>query len=358
MFIAVFLLLCFMLFFLMASKAQAASCPPCTGQAHVTLVATGGTIAGTAPDATTFTDYTSGTLTAKELLEAVPELAEIAHIRTEQFSNIGSENMTLDNVLHLAKRVNALLLEESCTGIVITHGTDTLEETAYFLNLTVKSEKPVVLVGAMRPSTAISADGPLNLLHAVAVAASEASYGKGVMIVLNGQILSSREGTKSNTLSAETFKAHELGILGYVIDFAPVFYRNVLRKHTLHTEFTIDAVQSLPRVDILYQYLDVAPELCKAVIQSAPQAIVLAGVGDGNISDGTERLLQHAVQQGIVVVRSSRVGSGMITPHERDRCSGFLYSDNLSPQKARILLMLALTMTKDPAKIQKMFALY
>ncbi len=327
-------------------------------KARIILLATGGTIAGTAAEATQLTEYTSGTLSAQDLLDAVPALADIAEIHAEQFSNIGSENMRLEDMLTLAKRVNSLLAQEQYHGIVITHGTDTLEETAYFLHLVVKSTKPVVLVGAMRPSTAISADGPLNLLHAVAVAASPESHGMGAMIVLNGQILSSREGTKSNTLSAETFKAHELGILGYVIDFKAVFYRAVLRKHTVHTEFCVENVHALPRVDILYQYLDVAPELCKAVIASAPEAIVLAGMGDGNISESTAHILQEAVQKGLVVLRSSRVGSGMITPHESDRCMGFLYSDNLSPQKARILLMLALTITGDSAAIQHMFSQY
>ncbi len=325
---------------------------------RLTLVATGGTIAGTAPSAENLTNYTSGVLSAKELIDALPVLGDVAQITGEQFSNIGSENLRLDDVLCLAKRVDELLQDASCDGVVITHGTDTLEETAYFLNLVLKSEKPVVLVGAMRPSTAISADGPLNLLHAVSVAASAEAHGKGVLIVLGGHILSSREGTKSNTLSAETFKAHELGILGYVVDLQPVFYRNVLRKHTTQTEFFLDAIETLPRVDIFYQYLDVSPELCKVMVESGPRAMVIAGMGDGTISQGIERLLQEAAARGMVIVRSSRVGSGMITPQNNDISSGFLYSDNLTPQKARILLMLALTVSDDLEKIQNMFMVY
>ncbi len=325
---------------------------------RITLVATGGTIAGTAPSAENLTNYTSGVLSATDLIDALPALGDIAQVTSEQFSNIGSENLRLDDVLCLARRVDALMQGSDCDGIVITHGTDTLEETAYFLNLVLKSEKPVVLVGAMRPSTAISADGPLNLLHAVSVAANAEAYGKGVLIVLGGHILSSREGTKSNTLSAETFKAHELGILGYVVDLQAVFYRNVLRKHTTQTEFFLDAITTLPRVDIFYQYLDVSPNLCKVMVESGPRAMVIAGMGGGTISQEIESLLQEAASRGMVIVRSSRVGSGMITPHSNDVSSGFLYSDNLTPQKARILLMLALTVSDDLEKIQKMFTVY
>ncbi len=330
----------------------------CADLPRITLVATGGTIAGTAPAAESLTNYTSGVLSAEELISAVPVLNEIAHITCVQFSNMGSENMRLDDVLCLAKRVDVLLQDARCDGVVITHGTDTLEETAYFLHLVLKSEKPVVLVGAMRPSTAISADGPLNLLHAVAVAANATAHGKGVLIVLGGHILSSREGTKSHTLSAETFKAHEIGILGYIVDLKPVFYRNVLRKHTIQTEFFLHAIESLPRVDIFYQYLDVSSHLCKAMVNSGPRAMVIAGMGDGTISQSIESMLQEAAAQGMVIVRSSRVGSGMITPHDSDVRSGFLYSDNLAPQKARILLMLALTVSDDLEKIQKMFMVY
>ncbi len=324
----------------------------------IVILATGGTIAGSADSATNFTNYQAGTLSAQDLIDAVPSIVDLAHVRSEQIANVPSESFTFDILLKLAKRINILLEDDTCHGIVVTHGTDTLEETAYFLNLVVKSSKPVVIVGSMRPATAIGADGPLNLLDAVGVAASKESSGKGVLIVLDGHIIAAREGTKSNTLSSETFKAHELGILGYVIDFKAVYYRDVIRLHTTHTEFDIMQVHTLPRVDIVYEYLNASTAMHKAIIASKPDGIVIAATGNGCMSDRVEALFGAASKQRIMVVRSSRTGSGVITPTPSDMKNGFIASDNLNPQKARILLTLALLRTKDSAKIREMFARY
>ncbi len=329
-----------------------------TALAHITILATGGTIAGAAPSDTQLTQYHAGSLSAQQLIDAVPSITELAHIRSEQIANVPSEDFTFAILLRLAKRINALLQEEHCHGIVVTHGTDTLEETAYFLNLVVKSEKPVVLVGSMRPATAIGADGPLNLLHAVGVAASKESVNKGVLIVLDGQIIAAREGTKSNTLSTETFKAHELGILGYVLDFKAIYYRTVTRAHTTQSCFDISHVHTLPRVDIVYEYLDASSAMHEAIIASKPQGIVLAATGNGSMSQNAHELYGAASGHGITVVRSSRTGSGVITPTAHDEAHGFIASDNLNPQKARILLTLALLITKDVTEIRRLFATY
>lgn len=333
-------------------QAHAADLP------NVTILATGGTIAGSASTSTNLTDYKAGSLTAQQLIDAVPALVDIANVNAEQIANVGSNNLKFSDWLTLAKRINTLLASDDCDGIVVTHGTDTTEETAYFLNLVVKSEKPVVVVGAMLPATAISADGPLNLLNAVGVAGSKDSIGKGVMIVLNGQIVSGREGTKTNTLAKETFKVHDLGMLGYVINFKPVFYRELTRLHTKDTEFDVSELDTLPRVDILYQYLEVSADMYQAVVDSKPAGIITAGTGNGSLFDPTRAVLKEAAEDGIVVVRSSRVGSGVITPSAKDAEYGFLTSDNLNPQKARILLTLALTKTNDIEEIREMFAKY
>ncbi len=327
-------------------------------KANILVLATGGTIAGSAPSKTDLTEYQAAILTGQDLINAVPSIIEIANVKSEQISNVASEDFTFDILLKLAKRINVLLEQVDCDGIVVTHGTDTLEETAYFLNLVVKSTKPVVIVGSMRPATAIGADGPLNLLNAVGVAASQEAHNKGVLIVLDGQIISAREGTKSNTLSTETFSAHELGILGYVVDFKAIFYRNVIRKHTVEAEFNIVDIETLPRVDIVYEYLDTSSKMYKAIIESKPQGLVIAATGNGCLSKMALNIFGEAAKQGIFVVRSSRTGSGVITPSLLDNEHGFIASDNLNPQKARILLTLGLTISNEHKKLRELFAKY
>jgi L-asparaginase type II len=219
---------------------------------NVMILATGGTIAGSGATSTTTVGYTAATVGVQQLIAAVPELAKIANVKGEQVFQIASESMTNAHWLMLGKRVNALLAQPDVDGIVITHGTDTLEETAYFLDLVVKSRKPVVLVGAMRPSTALSADGPLNLYNAAIVAGSRDAVGKGVLVALNDQIHSARDVTKTNTSTPDSFKTPELGLLGYIQGGKAFFYRTSTRKHTSDTEFDISNIAALPQVDIVY----------------------------------------------------------------------------------------------------------
>jgi len=247
----VLLLLCVFIF--TSSPAQAQGRLP-----NVMILATGGgTIAGTGATSTTTVGYTAATVGVERLIAAVPELKKVADVKGEQVFQIASENMSNDYWLKLAKRVNTLLAQKDVDGIVITHGTDTIEETAYFLNLVVKSRKPVVIVGAMRPSTALSADGPINLYNAVVLAGSREAVGKGVLVALNDQINAAREVTKTNTSTLDTFKTPELGLLGYMQDNKPIFYRQSTRKHTADTEFDVMHLDLLPQVDIVYGYANV-----------------------------------------------------------------------------------------------------
>src|SRR6478672_2423069 len=250
---------------------------------NVMVLATGGTIAGTGATSTTTVGYTAATVGVARLIEAVPELKTVATVKGEQVFQIASENMNNDYWLKLAKRVNELLAQDDVDGIVITHGTDTIEETAYFLNLVVKSRKPVVIVGAMRPSTAISADGPVNLYNATILAASEAAVGKGVLVVLNDQINGAREVTKTNTANADTFRSWELGFLGYMQDNQPHFYRQSTRRHTADTEFDVSKLDTLPAVDIVYGYANMNRTAIDAFVAAGDKGIIHAGVGDGSL---------------------------------------------------------------------------
>ena len=336
---------------LSASPAFSADLP------KVAILATGGTIAGQAASGTQLTGYKAGVLTPEQLIAAVPSLTEFARISAEQVASISSNNMTLDIWLKVAKRANELLAGDT-DGIVITHGTDTMEETAYFLNLVIKSKKPVIVVGAMRPATAISADGPLNLLQAVAIAGSKDAMGKGVMVLLNGEINGARDVTKTSTTQVETFRSNDLGYLGYVVNHKPVFYRTPARKHTVDTEFDISKLEKLPKVEIVYNYVDPGMDALNGIIAGKPEGIVSAGSGNGSQFNAFEKVLAEAAKGGIAVVRSSRVGTGVVTFNKRYDEANLLAGDNLNPQKARILLMLALTKTKDPKEIARMFATY
>ena len=326
----------------------------------VVILATGGTIAGSGATSTTTVGYKAATVPVQALIDAVPELKKIANVRGEQVFQIASQNMTNDYWLKLAKRVNDLLQQPEVSGIVVTHGTDTLEETAYFLNLVSKSEKPVVIVGAMRPSTALSADGPINLYNAVLIAGSKEAVGKGVLVCLNDQINAARDVTKTNTSTADTFKSPELGILGYVQGNRVAFYRLPARKHTLNSEFDISGVDKLPNVEIAYGFANVSRTAVDAFAASGVDGIVYAGVGDGNPSQLTEQALADARAKGILIVRSARVGNGIIARNNEvnDDQRDFVVSDTLNPQKARILLTVALTETKDTKELQRIFYEY
>ena len=320
------------------------------------ILATGGTIAGSGSGALD-TSYTSGTVTVDKLIAAVPDINKIATIKGEQISNIGSQEMNNEVWFKLANRVNELLTSGKADGVVITHGTDTMEETAYFLNLVVKSDKPIVMVGAMRNSGSLSADGPLNIFNAVNVAMNKEAAGKGVMVVMNDEIHAAREVTKTNTTAVDTFKSPNSGKIGTVFYGNVKFYMNPVRKHTVNSAFDITKIKELPRVDIIYSHSNDNPDFVNLAVKNGAKGIVNAGMGNGNPFPSALEALGEAVKGGVVVVRDSRVGSGETTLNGEvdDGKYGFLASDNLNAQKARVLLMLALTQTTDKAKIQELF---
>ena len=293
----------------------------------------------------------------------MPEITQFANVKVEQIVNVGSPDITLDNWLTIARRINRIFADDpKVAGIVITHGTSTLEETAYFLNLTVRDDRPVVLVGAQRPATAISADGPLNLLNAIRTAAAPEARGKGVMIVMNDEINAAREVTKTNTYRLETFRAPELGFLGYVDADRVSFYRSSTKRHTSRSEFDVSSITALPKVDIVYSYVESNPAMIQALVASGDRGIVFAATGAGTLSSFEKQALQPVLAlpeaSRPVLVRSSRTGNGRVIGREDYDAMGLIPADTLSPQKARILLMLALTRTRDPREIKRIFAEY
>ncbi len=326
---------------------------------NIHILATGGTIAGTGSSATK-TNYTAGKVAIGTLLDAVPQIQEIANVTGEQIVRIGSQDMSDEVWLTLAKRINELLSKNDVDGIVITHGTDTMEETAFFLNLTVKSDKPVVLVGAMRASTAMSADGPLNLYNAVVTAITKESKGKGVLVAMNGLILGASDVLKTNTVQVETFQSPNAGALGYIFNGKAYFNHSPAKKHTTQSVFDVTSLTKLPKVGIVYSYSNVEDDAVKALIDNKYQGIIHAGVGNGNIHKNIFPQLTRARTQGILVVRSSRVPNGPTTldAEVNDNELQFIASQELNPQKARILLMLGLTKTKDWKEIQTFFNEY
>lgn len=335
------------------SAAQQKSLP------NIVILATGGTIAGAAASGTQAA-YTSGAVTIDAMLAAVPGIKDLANIKGEQISNVGSQDMTLAIMLTLAKRINVLLAQKDVDGIVVTHGTDTMEETAFFLNLVVKSEKPVVLVGSMRPSTAVSADGPLNLFDAVGVAADPNSGGRGVLVVMNDWIHGAHSLTKTSTTAIQTFMSPLRGLVGVSTYGKNDFYNSPQWKHTTATDFEISNVNELPRVDILYAYADMSADLIDFSVKNGAKGIVIAGVGNGNMNKASLQAAASAAKKGVVVVRSSRVVTGTVgrNVEVNDDEMGLVASDELNPQKARILLMLALLKPRSARDIQNLFYTY
>ncbi|OWA35637.1 L-asparaginase [Saccharibacillus sp. O16] len=338
--------------------AAAVPTPVTAALPNVKILATGGTIAGSSASNTDVTGYKAGALTIDTLINAVPEMKQLANVSGEQIANVGSPDIDNAVLLKLAKRINELLASDDVDGVVITHGTDTLEETAYFLNLVVKSDKPVVVVGAMRPATAISADGSFNLYNAVKIASSPKARGKGVMIELNDRIGSARYITKTNTTGTDTFKSVEQGYLGVVSGGNVFFYNESTRKHTTQTVFDVTNLTSLPQVDILYEYQNNGSYFYDAAIAAGAKGIVVAGSGNGSMSSVSSKGAAKAAAQGVIVARSTRTGSGVVTHSDSDDKAGMVTSDSLNPQKARILLMLALTQTNKPSEIQTYFDQY
>ena len=295
-------------------------------------------------------------LTGKELIERIPEVQQFARVTVESDEFIQFD--TPKELKDLSQRISARLNDPDIAGVVFTHGTNTIEETAYFMNLTVKSEKPVVIVGAQRPFSTLSSDGPLNLLNAIRVAAEPASRGKGTLVVLNDEINAARDVTMTNTYRLETFQARELGILGYADPDRIVFYRAPTRKHTIQSQFDLAQINEFPKVSILYAHSGDDGDLAKAAVAAGAKGLVIAGTGAGHTQNARKALKEFYNATGVVVVRSARVGAGRVVRDDNWQEPGFVAADNLSPQKARILLQLALTKTVKPDEIQRIFDEY
>jgi L-asparaginase len=325
---------------------------------NIVILATGGTIAGAAASGTQ-SAYTSGAVGIDTMLAAVPGVKDLANIKGEQISNVGSQDMTFEIMLTLAKRINALLASNAVDGVVVTHGTDTMEETAYFLNLVVKSKKPVVLVGSMRPSTAVSADGPLNLFNAVGVASDPSSAGRGVLVVMNDWIHGAHSLTKTSTTAIQTFMSPLRGLVGIASYGKNDYYNTPTWKNTTESEFDIAGVSQLPRVDIIYAYADMTGDLIDSSVANGAKGIVIAGVGNGNMNKVSLEAAARAAKK-VAVVRSSRVITGTVgrNVEVNDDEMNLIASDELNPQKARILLMLSLLKPRTTGEIQQLFYLY
>lgn len=326
---------------------------------NVVILATGGTIAG-AGTSSTGSAYTSGQVKIEAMIDAVPNIRSLANLRGEQIANVGSQDMSVKVWIDVANRINELLKSKEVDGIVITHGTDTQEETAFFLNLVVKSDKPVVLTGSMRPSTALSADGPLNMYNAVAIAAHPKATGYGVMVLMNDDIHSAHDVKKMITTPVQTFQSPLEGLLGTCIFGEVEFFHKPFGRNTTNSEFSIEGVKSLPRVDIVYACADMSPDLIDILVKAGAKGIVIAGVGDGNMNAATLEAAKRATKAGIKVVRASRVpiGAVLIKGEVVDGDYGTVSSAELNPQKARILLMLSLLKDRSREDLQRLFIEY
>ncbi len=322
---------------------------------NVVILATGGTIAGAGASAANSATYAAAKVPVDKLIAGLPEIAKVANVRGEQTFQIASESFTNDNLLTLAKRVSALAKQGDVDGIVVTHGTDTLEETAYFLNLVVRTSKPIVVVGSMRPGTALSADGALNLYNAVNVAASKDASGKGVLVTMNDEINSGRDVSKSINIRTEAFKS-QWGALGMVVEGKNYWFRAPVKRHTAQSEFNIDEINALPQVDIAYGYGSVPASSYEAIGKGA-KAIIHAGTGNGSVADRVVPTLQKLRADGVQVIRSARVPAGFVlrNAEQPDDKYDWVVAHDLNPQKARILAMVALTKPLSAADLQRVF---
>ncbi len=320
----------------------------------VVVLATGGTIAGKGEKGRQ-TNYLPGLLSIESIAEGVEGIEDLASLREIQIVNVNSDDITTLNWLEMANKINTLSKDPGVDGFVITHGTDTMEETAYFLHLTCHTDKPIVVTGAMRPSTSTSADGPMNLYEAVAVASSGEAAGKGVMCVFSDSIYGARDFQKLSTTSVTAFGGRDFGMMGYIIDNRIVFYNESTRPHTLSSPFYVDTLRTLPKVEIVLFYVDADPSILEKTQENA-DGIILVGAGNGNYS----KAFNDAIGKiSIPVVRTSRIGNGIIVPDDKfDIYPNVIIGDNLAPTKARILLQLALTHTHDRDTIQQYFSTF
>ncbi|WP_285419997.1 asparaginase [Pseudomonas sp. efr-133-TYG-5] len=345
------------LLLLLPSALQAKEVETQAKLANVVVLATGGTIAGAGASAANSATYQAAKVGVEQLIAGIPELSKLANVRGEQVMQIASESITNDNLLQLGRRVSELADSQDVDGIVITHGTDTLEETAYFLNLVEKTDKPIIVVGSMRPGTAMSADGMLNLYNAVAVASSKEARGKGVLVTMNDEIQSGRDVSKMINIKTEAFKS-AWGPLGMVVEGKSYWFRLPAKRHTMDSEFDIKNIKSLPDVEIAYSYGNVSDTAYKALAQSGAKAIIHAGTGNGSVSSRVVPALQALRKDGVQIIRSSHVNAGgfvLRNAEQPDDKYDWVVAHDLNPQKARILAMVALTKTNDSKELQRMF---
>jgi glutamin-(asparagin-)ase len=331
-------------------QAQSAALP------NVVILATGGTIAGAGASTVNSATYSAAKVPVDKLIAGLPEIAKVANVKGEQVFQVASESLTDENLLALGKRVSALAKQGDVDGIVITHGTDTLEETAYFLTLTVHTTKPIVVVGSMRPGTALSADGALNLFNAVNVAGSKDAAGKGVLVTMNDEIQSGRDVSKTVNIKTEAFKS-QWGPLGMIVEGKNYWFRAPVKRHTMQSEFDIDGIAALPPVQIAYGYEGVSSTAIDALGKSGIQAMIHAGTGNGSVADRIVPNLQKVRADGIAVIRSSRVPDGFVlrNAEQPDDKYDWVVAHDLRPQKARILAMVAMTKTRDTKELQRIF---
>ncbi|HSV47260.1 MAG TPA: type II asparaginase [Ramlibacter sp.] len=326
---------------------------------NVVILATGGTIAGAGASAANSATYAAAKVPVEKLIAGLPELAGVATVRGEQVFQIASESFTNEHLLKLGKRVSALAKQADVDGIVVTHGTDTLEETAYFLNLVIRTDKPIVVVGSMRPGTALSADGALNLLNAVTVAASKDAAGRGVLVTMNDEIQSGRDVSKSVNIKTDAFKS-QWGPLGMVVEGQNYWFRAPVKRHTMQSEFNIDEIAALAPVEIVYSYGNVPREGFDSVGKMGVKALVHGGPGNGSVADRIVPVLQQLRGQGVQIIRSSRVPDGFVlrNAEQPDDKYDWVVAHDLKPQKARILAAVALTRTVDAKELQRIFWTY
>jgi len=314
----------------------------------VAVVATGGTIANTP----------SGRLHAGEVADAIPALRKIARLEVEELFRVASSAITVENWLPLARRINEILARPEVKGVVVTHGSNTVEETGYFLGLTVKSDKPVVLTAAQRQFTTLSSDSPKNFLQAVRVAASDEARGKGALVVTNDLINAARDVSKDISTRLETYSSRDLGALGFVDDDQITFYRLPVKPHTHATPFDVLRLRKLPRVDIIYTYAGADGALIEAAVAQGAKGVVIAGFPTGSATPVMDDTIRRAAMRGVAVVMTNRGGMGRVMDKKRNEARPLIWGDNLTPVKARVLLMLALTATRNPAALQKIFEKY
>ena len=342
------------LFTALSACAQTPAAP--APKANIVVLATGGTIAGAGASAANSATYQAAKVPVDKLIAGVPELADLANVRGEQVFQIASESFTNDKLVTLGKRVAALAKDPGVDGIVITHGTDTLEETSFFLTLVVRTEKPIVVVGSMRPGTAMSADGTLNLYDAVAVAADKSSRGKGALIVMNDDILSGRDAGKRINIKTNAFSS-QWGALGSVVEGKTYWFRAPVKRHTMASEFDIEKIDTLPMVAIVYGSGEMGTFAAEAAGKAGAKAIVHAGTGNGSVPNYGVDTLKALRAQGVHIIRSARVQDGFVlrNSEQPDDKYDWVVAHDLNPQKAKILAALALTKTSSTKELQRIF---